>query len=77
MQSIIIIEKGDGKVTSVTETQVSDEVYVALQLVMRRSTNLEATARKQADELDALKQQLKGPEEERFVKGNSKGEART
>ena len=45
MQSIIIIDKADGKVTGVSETQVSDEVYIAMQLSLRRAGNLEAALR--------------------------------
>lgn len=54
MQTIIIIEKVDGTVQNVSETPVSDEVYVALVSTLRRSRDLTATLQALEAKVDAL-----------------------
>ena len=54
MQSIVIIEKVDGAVQNVSETPVSDEVYVAFISTLRRSRDLAGAIRALEDKIVAL-----------------------
>ena len=63
MQTIIIIEKVDGTVQNVSETPVSDEVYVAFVSTLRRSRDLTTALQVLKDKVVALE----APDEQETV----------